>query len=97
MLAGRIEAARPDQLLASSRVAMLARPHFVRLHDPKDAFGSMSASFSSNDFHLRLTLIDEAGRATDQGFTGYEVVRRAARASYRCSWRPSLCSSCSRA
>ena len=72
VLAGRIEAARLDKLLASSRVAMLARPHFVRLHDPKDAFGSMSASFSSNDFHLRLTLIDEAGRATDQGFTGYE-------------------------
>lgn len=72
-LAGQVSAPKLDAVLAGARVAMLARPHFVRLHDPKDAFGSMSMGFSSNDFHLRLTLRDEAGNMNDAGFTGYDA------------------------
>jgi hypothetical protein len=61
-----------DTWLARARVAMLAKPHLIRLVDPKGPASIGSMSGSSNDFHLRLTIVDRAGHRTDRGFTGYE-------------------------
>jgi hypothetical protein len=70
---GELDARALDGLVETARVAMLARPHVVKLRPPAGAGGmGMSAWFSSNDFHLRLSLIDEAGAVTDAGFTGYD-------------------------
>ena len=60
-----------DALVARSRVAMLARPHFIPLFTPGAGLG-LSGMSSSNDFHLRLRLVDERGRTTDRHFTGYD-------------------------
>jgi hypothetical protein len=61
-----------DAALEHARVAMLARPHIVPLRAPDGAVLLSSFSFSSNDFHLRLSIVDDAGQVTDRGFTGYE-------------------------
>jgi hypothetical protein len=72
LTAGTIPAPRLDALLARARVQMLARPHLIELQEDDGTGGSGGGSFSSNDFHLRLSLVDSAGRRTDRGFTGYE-------------------------
>lgn len=70
---GTIPASRLEPLLSHARVQMQARPHLIALSND-DAFGmGMGGYFSSNDFHLRLSLSDTAGRTTDRGFTGYET------------------------
>ncbi len=72
VVAGSVDRKTFDALLGEARVAMLARPHLVRLVDPTGGLGTMGMSGSSNDFHLRLTIVDEEGRATDRHFTGYD-------------------------
>jgi hypothetical protein len=63
--------ARIDPVLAKARVAMLARPHVVRLEWKNGGIG-MSFSFSSNDFHLLVRIADQENRVTERRFTGYE-------------------------
>jgi hypothetical protein len=65
-----VPAAQVDAIIAQARVQMLARPHLVLLTSPRDAL-VLTSSFSSNDFHLRLSIVDDAGRMTDRFFTGY--------------------------
>jgi hypothetical protein len=66
-----VPAPQIDAMIARARVQMLARPHLVLLTTPDGSLG-MSGMFSSNDFHLRLSIVDDAGRTTDRFFTGYE-------------------------
>ena len=54
------------------RVAMVARLHDVPLLAANGSIGGLSASFSSNDFHLRIRLEDAPGHALDRSFTGYD-------------------------
>lgn len=61
-----------DALVAHARVAVLARPHLIPLAQPPNTVLGGSASFSSNDFHLRLALTDDAGHVIDRSFTGYD-------------------------
>ena len=61
-----------DALIEKTRVAMLAQPHFIRLLDPSGAIGLGTVSFTSNDFHLRLAIVDTGGRSTERSFTGYD-------------------------
>lgn len=64
-------AAKLEPLLEKSRVAMVVRPHLVRLA-VKNGGGSGGASFSSNDFHLLLRITDEKGKVSQGTFTGYD-------------------------
>ena len=66
-----IDARTFDAVVARARVAAVARPHAVKLVDPKGGLG-LSGTFSSNDFHLRITIVDDQGEETDRAFTGYE-------------------------
>ena len=59
-----------DALVASARVALLVRPHLVRLQDRSGGTGGMPSS--SHDFHLRVSIIDDDGGVTDRKFTGYD-------------------------
>ncbi len=62
-----------DALIKSVRVPLLVRPHLVRMFDPNaKSLHVGGVSSSSRDFHLRLSFVDEEGRVTDRGFTGYE-------------------------
>lgn len=58
--------------LEKVRVAMVARLHDVMLLAANGSIGGLSASFSSNDFHLRIRLEDTMSRALDRSFTGYD-------------------------
>ncbi|MBA3542339.1 MAG: hypothetical protein H0T79_22175 [Deltaproteobacteria bacterium] len=66
-----VDLAKFDALIASSRVALLARPHLIRLVDPKRGIGIGGGAGSSNDFHLALAIIDLEGKVTAGQFTGY--------------------------
>lgn len=57
-------------IVATSRVAMLARPHVVRLRS-KNGSRVLGPS-STNDFHLLLRLVDDGGRVTENRYSGYE-------------------------
>lgn len=70
--AGEIPASTIEKMIASARVAMLAKPHLVTLIAPDGSLGLSGFSSSSNDFHLRLRIVDDEGRATDRAFTGYD-------------------------
>ncbi len=39
---------------------------------PPDSVGGFTQSFSSNDFHLLIRLVDDDGRVVERRFTGYE-------------------------
>lgn len=39
---------------------------------PPDSIGGLTGTFSSRDFHAVLRLVDDAGRAVERRFTGYE-------------------------
>lgn len=58
-------------IVATSRVALLARPHVVRLRTKGGGSRSFGSS-STNDFHLLLRLVDDEGRVTENRFSGYE-------------------------
>jgi hypothetical protein len=60
-----------DGMLAKSRVALVARPHVVRLMARDGSIGLGVVSMSSVDFHLLLRIEDEQGRITESRFTGY--------------------------
>lgn len=60
-------------IVATSRVALLARPHVVRLRAKNGSY--QRGGSSSNDFHLLLRLTDDGGRVTEDHFTGYESSR----------------------
>ena len=61
-----------DALVASARVALLVKPHLVRMSDNRRTHHSGGLSHTTRSFHQRLTLVDDEGRVTDRGFTGYE-------------------------
>lgn len=66
---GMVEESAFDVAVGRGRVALVAKPHLV----PLSGGGlHLTASFSSYDFHLRLSITDGDGDTTDRGFTGYE-------------------------
>lgn len=70
---GTVEAKKLDPLLATAGVALVAKPHLVRLFDPMSTtMGPLTRRFSSHDIHLRLTLTTEDGSVLDRQFSGYE-------------------------
>jgi len=71
--AAKLHVSAFDAAIERARVALVAKPHVILLRPPDDGtVPGWSASFSSNDFHLRLSLVDREGGTTDRGFTGYE-------------------------
>lgn len=70
---GEVDASSFDAMIARARVRLLAKPHLVRLHTADDSIGYLDIfQHSSNDFHLRLSLVDDHAKVTDRSFTGYD-------------------------
>lgn len=61
-----------DAMMAHARVALVARPHEVKLFDPKATSLSLSGiGTSSNDFYIRLRLVGSSEHPTERAFAGY--------------------------
>jgi hypothetical protein len=71
ILAGETDAPAFDALVDRARVALLAKPHLVRLRPPDGSLGLGGWSFSSADFHLRMSIVDGQGNLTERRFSGY--------------------------
>ncbi len=61
-----------DAILQKSRVALLVRPHLITIQTA-GAIGSGDGWVSTAVVRLKLSIVDEAGRITERGFTGRET------------------------
>jgi hypothetical protein len=70
--AGEVPLPAFNGALAGSHVALLARPHVISLAARDGSMPAIGFTWSSNDFHILLSLTDEQGGLTERHFTGYE-------------------------